>query len=438
MTDRARRLSQVMLRVDGIEPGNHLEKHTKMAHSPFVMLRGASSQFYDDLSTGLIKLPDSIEQWPLTTVMGDCHISNFGLFSEEGSHGDQVIFAPNDFDDACIGHAGWDLLRFAVSLVLCADHCKGVLTGTYPPAEPISKKQSVNDEQVALAVRRFLQTYIKTCQKLADHEWNYDQDLEAFPESHVLYKRFAKALSRISGGDAFDEKSSLAKAVDLNQEPLRFRDLPERFQRLPETEYQTLKQAFAPYVDDSIIDIVIRQGAGTGSVNMLRYYLLVGPKQYQSECDLPLYHIVEVKQQRSAAPLHEFTSLSQINRLNPAHLTVICQRRMQRNPDLILDELYWRDSHWLVRSRHHARVGISPEHIACGKRALNGGFIDYAAACGEALALAHGRGDRRSRRFEQAVVAGLPGAMDDLLKSIYSYSHQVKNDWFWLAGLEKN
>ena len=381
MSTRAQQLIEVIHRVDTVPPGSGLEKHLKMSQSPFVFLRGASSLFYADIQTGLLPLPDAAQQLPLTAVMGDCHISNFGFFSEEGSCGEQIIFAPNDFDDACIGHASWDLMRFIVSLFLCADHCAGVKAGDYPAAEGISKT-TVGQTQTQAAAQAFLQSYTETCAQLASGQLDYTTVADHFDAEHILFKRFRKALQRACNGDEFSSKSSLAKAADLQQQPLQFRDLSEKFQRLSASEYAAVKQQFAPYVDDQILDIVTRLGAGTGSVNMQRYYLLVGPEQPAQAEDWPLYHIVEVKLQRAAAPLYYFTALSPINQLNHAHLTLTCQRRMQRNPDLVLDEVEWRGAHWLVRSRHHAKVGIDPVHIAAGKRARNGGFVAYAAECG--------------------------------------------------------
>jgi len=424
-----------MQRVDGVEPGNGLDKHRKMATSPFVFLRGSSSQFYQDIADGLLDIPEQALQIPLTAVMGDCHISNFGLFSEEGSHGDHLIFAPNDFDDACIGHAVWDLMRYAVSLILCADHCQGVKQGSYQQLEKITKTV-VDNTDVKKAVDAFFSAYISSCEKLASGEMSYRTVRDTFDTQHILSKRFLKAQQRICGGNQFHLKSSLAKAVDLEANKLRFRNLPDRFARISDDEYRQLEQHLAPYVDDQIIDIVVRLGAGTGSVNMKRYYLLVGPGAENKAEDWPLYHVVEIKKQRHAAPLNQFATLSPINQLSAAHLTVVCQRRMQRNPDLVLDEIEWQGEHWLVRSRHHAKVGIDPEHIACGKKACNGGFKQYAETCAHVLALAHARGDRRSNRFETQAAQHLSAVKDELLANCYRYAEQVTEDWRWLSSIE--
>jgi len=115
-------------RVDGIDPGIDptSDKHRKMADNPASFLRGSAQLFYTDIAQGTFELPRALVEAPLlTTVMGDCHVSNFGFVTEEGSHGDRVVFCPNDYDDACMGPAVWDLARFLASLMLAAEYCRG-------------------------------------------------------------------------------------------------------------------------------------------------------------------------------------------------------------------------------------------------------------------------------------------------------------------------
>ncbi len=432
---RQQLIHQELERVDFKDPALGTPKHIKMATNPFVFLRGSAQLFYADLAKGNLKLPQALLTPPLTTIMGDCHTSNFGFLSEEGAHGESVIFAPNDFDDACVGHAAWDLARFCTSLALCVDFAEGVLAGRYAIEEALDDDQAVSAAQSRTAMTAFLEQYLATCEACAEDAENRNQVLDGFKKKHILNAPYKKAKKRIWGGKKFLEKSSLAKEVDISQQPLRFRDRPERFKPLAADEARELIQHFEPYMDDSILDITERLNAGTGSVNMRRFYCLVGPKAFSSEDDLELCHLVEVKCQRHAAPLYHFPELSAVNRLNPAHLTVHCQQRMQRKPDLVLDEAEWQDGHWLIRSRHHARVGIDPEDIVFGEQAVNGGFEQYAATCGQALALAHCRGDRRSTRFEQAMSEVLPDQIEGLIQACLGYAEQVKEDCGYLRGL---
>ena len=131
---RIQQLQQEFKRTDSVTPGVDpaLTKHQKMALNPFRFLRGSSGLFYADIKNSVLKLPELLTtKIPLTTVVGDCHLSNFGFFTEEGSSGDRVIFAPNDFDDACVGHAVWDWSRYAVSILLAAEYCQGLKQQRY-------------------------------------------------------------------------------------------------------------------------------------------------------------------------------------------------------------------------------------------------------------------------------------------------------------------
>ncbi|MCU7555787.1 DUF2252 domain-containing protein [Alteromonas sp. ASW11-19] len=182
-------------------------------------------------------------------------------------------------------------------------------------------------------------------------------------------------------------------------------------------------------MDDTIIDIVARKNAGTGSVNMARYYFLVGPPHPHDAQAFARCHVVEVKQQRQAAPLAFFPGLSPINELNPAHLTARCQRKMQRRPDLLLDEVVWQNAHWLIRSRHHAKVGLDPKDIGTGKKAVDGGFVAFARYCGNALALAHCRADRRSVEFAETASHTLRSQRNALCGEAERYFRQVLADY---------
>lgn len=436
MSQRLSYINQQLSQIDGHPPKNCIAKHVKMATDPFVFLRGSSQLFYADIKMGVLQIPQAFMVLPDTTIMGDCHVSNFGFLTEQGSHGDQVIFAPNDFDDACVGPAVWDIARFAVSLSLAVNYGQQVAAGQIISDEKYKGKKAATENTAQQAMIAFFNAYQTCCQQSIDSSTIVNQALEHFDANHILFKPWQKALRRSAGGDDFLTKSRLAKAVDWSDSHISFNNDPEKFQPLDKDLYDDIAHYFAPYVDDHILDITARLGAGTGSLNLSRFYLLVGPKDFSGEQDLALCHIVEVKQQRKAAPLYHFEQTSPINRLNPAHLTIQCQRRMQRDPDLVLDEVFWRDAYWLVRSRHHAKIGIAPEDVVLGKKVTEkGGLVQYASACGQALALAHCRGDRRSTRFEQKMVEAMKDNQQPLLLACLAYAEQVKIDTSYLQQL---
>lgn len=442
--DRNRIIAASLQRVDHVAPhfGEIITKHQLMASDPFRFMRGSAPLYYEDLSTDRLSLPSQLSSSQFSTfIMGDCHLSNFGFFSEEGSHNDHVIFAPNDFDDACVGNANWDILRFLISLHLCAETCQAMVNGEVNSeflSEEYAHKlkggtfsdivHAASGEDAVAAQHCFLESYVATCQSVIEDTGMRQHTLTQFEKGNVLRKLYLKALKRTPNGEKFREKSALAKLIHHPEATPAFDFTSDKLTSVTDKLASEIKATFRPYVDDDILDIAQRVGAGTGSVNMQRYYLLVGPRHYQSPDDLPLCHLVEIKQQRVAAPVQMFPAINPVNRLNPAHLTVVCQQRMQRLPDLVLDEVEWQNTHWLVRSRHHAKVGIKPEHIAIADIDSSVRLQEYAGSCGIALALAHSRGDRRSTRFEQAVVSHLPDNIDSLVEAAEIYAQQTTDD----------
>lgn len=443
MPKRQQTLIDQLIQTDGIAPGANtgtmppIQKHLKMAESPFRFLRGSAPLFYHDLSKENL-LPKALYQdIPLCMIQGDCHVSNLGFFTEEGSHGNALIFGLNDFDDACVGHPTWDLLRFSTSLYLT----QTVLAETpnLPNANEFDTQHAPDEATTQKSVKIFLKSYINACERNAKACPRYNNVITSVPKDHVMRKLWKKAQRRCAGGEHFLTKSALAKAISWDNTVIGFSANNPKFTPLDPAHKQDLIYHFEPFLDDTVLDVTERLDAGTGSVNMKRYYFLVGPANGQFPKDLPLCHIVEVKKQRAAAPLQSFPNLSPTNRLNPAHLTEVCQRRMQRLPDLVLDATYWQGAHWLIRSRHHAKVGVDPtDLLASPNKNGEAGIIQYAKLCGEVLALSHMRSDRRSNRFETAVITHLPAHLKTINAAAQQYAKQTKTDWEILQNLIKN
>lgn len=445
MSQRLDTLLADIKRVDGNNLNEGREKHSKMSANPFRFMRGAAQLYYSDIKSNVLPLNKQLKHAPATTIVGDCHLSNFGFLSEEGSHTDKVIFTVNDFDDACVGNPFWDIHRFLVSIALAVDLANGILDGAYQ-SELWNKKRykfAVSKQKVNALKQAFINIYCQTLGQIVKQPDTIYSAIDNIPHSKFLCKQLEKARSRSPKGEAFLTKSTLAKLVEVGdgKTPI-FKKLPGKLLPMAAGEKLAVNLAFRPYVDDDILDVVKRQGAGTGSVNVERYYLLVGPSDFHGALDLPLCHVVEVKQQRTASPILHFPDYSPVNKMNPAHLTLDCQRVMQRRPDIVLDEVEWQGNHYLVRSRHHARVNIDPEQIFMAnsvEKATEKSF-EYIELCAQSLALAHARGDRRSTRFEQKMLQIMSENESTLLAQNDKYCDQVNADfrlfsqWFKQKG----
>lgn len=86
-------------------------KYRKMRASPFVFLRGTCALFVERLPVR--DLPKS----PATWVCGDLHVENFGSYKGDNR---LVYFDLNDFDEAALAPATWDLVRFLASVLVAA------------------------------------------------------------------------------------------------------------------------------------------------------------------------------------------------------------------------------------------------------------------------------------------------------------------------------
>jgi uncharacterized protein (DUF2252 family) len=87
-------------------------KYSAMRSDPFVFLRGTCHLFYDRLpKNGIFKSA------PHTWCCGDLHLENFGTYKGDNR---LAYFDINDFDEAALAPATWELVRLVTSILVCA------------------------------------------------------------------------------------------------------------------------------------------------------------------------------------------------------------------------------------------------------------------------------------------------------------------------------
>src|ERR1700733_5189098 len=91
-------------------------KYKAMSLNAFSFFRGTCHLFYEDLSAAK-PLPPS----PLTWICGDLHLENFGCFKGDNR---QEYFDLNDFDEALMAPAAWELTRIVTSIFVAFDSLK--------------------------------------------------------------------------------------------------------------------------------------------------------------------------------------------------------------------------------------------------------------------------------------------------------------------------
>ena len=98
------------------EPERLAIKYRLMRTDPFVLLRGTCHLFYEDWQQKLLAIDA-----PLAWICGDLHLENFGSF--KGDNG-LVYFDLNDFDEAVLAPAHWELARLMTSILVAAKSLK--------------------------------------------------------------------------------------------------------------------------------------------------------------------------------------------------------------------------------------------------------------------------------------------------------------------------
>jgi uncharacterized protein (DUF2252 family) len=92
----------------GRDPQLLAMKYSALRKSPFTFLRGTNHLFYARLAESGFSVAA-----PAVWCCGDLHLENFGSYKGDNR---QVYFDINDFDEAALAPASWELVRLAASL----------------------------------------------------------------------------------------------------------------------------------------------------------------------------------------------------------------------------------------------------------------------------------------------------------------------------------
>lgn len=107
-----RLLDRIELAHAGRDPDRLRLKDALLRANPLSFLRGTVFLFWDDWP-GLGEIDDGPAAW----TCGDLHAENFGSFKGRNR---LVYFDVNDFDEACLAPASWDVARLLTSLRVTA------------------------------------------------------------------------------------------------------------------------------------------------------------------------------------------------------------------------------------------------------------------------------------------------------------------------------
>ena len=290
-------------------------KYRKMAADPYAFFRGTACLFYKDVTGARDDYAD--DRTSRIWIHGDLHAANFGTYLNSDG---RLVFDVNDFDEAYIGHFGWDLRRFAASLALLG----------WQKALP---ERAVRD-LIGRYVRAYLGQVNHYVRSPEDHDFGLYLDNTTGPVHAILAN--ARGLRRADLLDAVTRREGTAR---------EFRDGPG-VRRLGKAELRKVVAAFEGYLETipeskrfdrnlfyELRDVVGRSGFGIGSAGLPAYNVLV--EGYSQALD---NDVVLSMKQANVPAVSRFVDTAEVDRYfdHEGHRTVVSQRALQVHTDPLL------------------------------------------------------------------------------------------------------
>ena len=378
-------------------------KYAKMAASPYRFFRGSNHLYWQDVwHDWRFAL---FGGWPNTQtwLQGDAHAYNFGAY---GHHDDQVRYGMDDFDDALIGDYQYDVWRLAISLVLDA-----------------RENAELSPKAIDKALNKLLEGYMDT---LSVHRED-DVAIHAITLDNAkdpLKSFMGKVADKQSRARMLEKWTTLDpdKGRQFAERPGKLANLPadvaSQLRRIIEQEYQQTLQHPIKESDPQhffVKDTARRLDAGTGSLGVERYYVLIEGGADHEHDDV----ILDIKEQVTpeAYRLMDKAQQQAWRKLFPnegiRHAAAF--HAIAEHPDAYLGWLTMNGKVFSVRERSPFKKDY-PTHKLSGGKA----YRKLARQWGEILAREHLRGAQALNRgkaapFADAVCQRLEGREEQFI-----------------------
>ncbi len=326
-------------------------KYAKLRSNAFAFLRGTCHLFYDRLGQ-----LSAVNHSPLVWSCGDLHPENFGSYKGDDR---QVYFDINDFDEAALAPAGWDLLRMLTSILV---GCEGgaavpgenplgaIFLNAYAAALAIGKPYRVERETATGPVRVLLNDL---------RERSRQQFLDARTDL-----KGKKRLIRLDGKRALPASAAQWASI---------------------AEFMATFAARQPDPDFFKVQDMARRIAGTGSLGLDRFVILVHGKGAPND-----NYLLDLKQS-APSTLAAHLELKQAQWPSEAQRIMALQQRCQAVAMAFLQSVQMAKTAYVLRGLQPSEDRISFSPLKLNLRGLQ----ELLVAMGRIVAWAHLRGAGR-------------------------------------------
>lgn len=365
-------------------------KYKLISKDLYCFYRGTCHLYYEDLGK-YKKTPFS----PLVWICGDLHLENFGSFRGDNR---LVYFDLNDFDEALLAPASWELMRFITSLFIAFE------------------TMNIEEVKARNMAKLFLKTYSAT---LANGKPRY---LEPQTSKGIVcnflsaasdrkYKKLLEKRTKKVKGQRF--LKTTAKHIRLNK------DLQKKLCTHVSDWLDTNANNLHNY---EVLDVVFRV-AGLGSLGLKRYLFLLKSTNIKEK-----YFLLDMKQAKVSA-LQKHLKIKQPKWESEANRIISVQKRVQNIPPALLSTLEFDGEPYVMQEMQSAKDGIKLDVIKDRYRDMYQVIDDMAMLTASGQLRSSGR--EQSASTDELILFGQSeNWQDNVLEYAYDYSLQVKDYFF--------
>jgi uncharacterized protein (DUF2252 family) len=381
LTERLHRFNE------GLLPEMLPTKYEAMAENAFRFYRGTCHLFYEDLAAA-----EALPLSPLTWICGDLHIENFGSYKGDNK---LVYFDLNDFDEAALAPASYELARMLASIFIAFDSLE------------------IGPEKAMKMAKLYLKTYSATLAR--------GKAISIEPRTAKgIVCDFLQAAARSGEKELLKKRTvSHRKQIILSLENERHFKLEKKLrgELMAHINDWIKTSSDGPY-NYEVISAVFRL-AGTGSIGVKRYLFLLKSTNTKHK-----YLLVDMKQSRSSSVL-PYTTTQQLQWQTEAERVIAIQQRMQNIPAALLSTTIFRGESFMIQELQPVKDTIKFKLLKNKYRDMYQ-VIDYMAALTASAQLRSG-GIQGSAIIDDLMAFGQDqGWQEKVIEYAQKYARTVK------------
>jgi uncharacterized protein (DUF2252 family) len=296
---------------EGLLPDKLPLKYEAMTANAFAFYRGTCHLFYEDMAAA-----EALPLSPLTWICGDLHIENFGSYKGDNK---LVYFDLNDFDEAVLAPASYELSRMLASIFIAFESLE---------IEPV---------RALKMAQLFLKTYSATLAK------GKPISIEPRTAKGIVCDFLTRAYQSTEKDILKKRTVSKKKKIMLSLEDERHFKVDKKLRtelRVHINEW-IKTSSDGPY-NYEVKSVVFRL-AGTGSIGVKRYLFLLKSTNTKNK-----YLFVDMKQARPSSVL-PYTIVQQLQWDCEAARVISVQQRMQNVSAALLSTTLFRGDSYILQ-----------------------------------------------------------------------------------------